>query len=80
MQNKYFRFTMMIAALGLFIVVLNSFGIKRTVWLSSLDLTKMVQAWDKPLININRDKKPLSIGKKALDVEDKDYYQSWLER
>jgi len=67
MQNKYFRFTMMIAALGLFIVVLNSFGIKRTVWLSSLDLTKMVQAWDKPLININKDKKPLSIGKKVFE-------------
>ena len=24
--------------------------------------------------------RPLMVGKQALDVEDKDYYQSWLDR
>src|SRR5580700_704661 len=68
MKNKYFKFTLMIAAISFwFLIILSSFQPKKTVWLSSLDLTKMVQGWDKPVIDVNKNKKPLSIGKQTFE-------------
>jgi alpha-galactosidase len=67
MQNKYFKLARAAAALGLFVIILSAFQPKRTVWLSSLDLTKMVQGWDKPVLDINKNKKPLSVGKQIFE-------------
>ena len=46
--------------------LVNRVLIKRTVWLSSLDLTKMVQGSGKPVINKHGDRKPLSIAKQIF--------------
>lgn len=57
------------AFLGLFLMILfSSFQGEKTVWLLSLALTKMVQEWGKPVIDINiKSKKPLSIGKQVFE-------------
>ena len=41
--------------------------IKKTVWLSSLDLTKMIQGSGKPVIDKNTDQKPFSIAKQTFE-------------
>jgi len=66
MKNKYFKLVRTLVSLGLFVIILSSFQVKRTVWLSSLDLTKLILGRGKPIIDINEDKKPLSIGKQVF--------------
>lgn len=69
MQNKHFKIKLVPISLAgiVFIILFSSFKIKKTVWLSSLDLTKMVQGWDKPVIDINKNKKPLAIEKQVFE-------------
>jgi Alpha-galactosidase len=68
MQNKQCKVILASSFLGLlFVILFSSFQVKKTVWLSSLDLTKMVQGWDKPIIDINKNKKPLSIKKQVFE-------------
>ena len=67
MKNKYFSFTLAAVILGLSAGALYAFQAKRTVWLSSLDLTKMVQARDKPVTDANKGKKPLSVGMQVFE-------------
>jgi alpha-galactosidase len=65
MKNKYYR---ALATTSLILIVLfSSFQANKTIWLSSLDLTKMVQGAGKPVIDINKNKKPLSIGKDVFE-------------
>jgi len=67
MQNKQCNLSPVSLLLGLlFIILFSFFQPKKTVWLSSLDITKMVQNWDKPVIDINKSQKPFSIGKQTF--------------
>lgn len=68
MRNRSNNIRWPLALIGLLIIVLlNSYQAKKTVWLSSLDLTKIIQGWDRAVIDVNRNKKPLSIGNQVFE-------------